>query len=217
MRKNPAFAMVIAILVAALTAMPAAAKDKPGAESKSFEDAIKGATKMEGLFDFYEKDGQYLMEIRPEQFDRDYMVSVTRETGIGQMRLLAAQVLGEIPIRFQKVGKKVQLLLRNTRFMALEDPDVRRAVDRSFSDSLHATSKIESEPHRKTDAVLVDAKPFFVSDVEGLGIFFAERFKAAYIVDAKNSYLDGVKVFPMNIEVGAKVHFEGKKPSFVDE
>ncbi len=218
MKKHPALVLMIAVLAVALGAMPAQAQPqgqaqgKPGGGSKSFEDAIEGATRHEGLFTLYEKGGKYLMELRPEQLDTDYMVSITRETGIGQLGLLAAQVLGEIPIRFHKVGDGVQLLLRNTRFMALDDPDVRRAVDRSFSDSLHATSKIESEPHPKTEAVLVDAKAFFVADVEALGVFFAEQFKAAYIVDAGNSYLDGVKVFPRNIEVGARVHFDGKKP-----
>ena len=114
------------------------------ADEPPFEEIIKDAEKLDGLFTIFHKDDRYLMAIRPEQLDRDYMVSVTRETGIGESFLLAAQVLGDGPVRFHKVGKRIQMLWRNTRFTALEDPDIRRAVDKSFSDSLQGSSRIEA-------------------------------------------------------------------------
>ena len=209
------FTITVTMMGIFLLPISAIAKGGPpgGKKLPAFDEAIKEHKKIEGLFDFYEKDGSYLIAIKPDQFDRDYMVSLTRDTGIGQMRLLASMVLGEGPIRFHKVGKNVQLLLTNSRFVALNDADIRRAVERSFSDSLQGNAAVKSEPHSKTDAVLVDATPFFMADTEGVGTFLAERFKTPYRVDAKNSYLSEVKAFPMNVEVAARLHFAGKIPA----
>ncbi|HET9480403.1 MAG TPA: DUF5117 domain-containing protein, partial [Candidatus Polarisedimenticolia bacterium] len=181
-------------------------------EEPTFEDMTKEARHIEGLFDIYEKDGRYLLALTPEQLDTDFMASITRETGVGQFGLLAAQVLGEVPVRFRKVGRKVQLVLRNTRFTALDDPDIERAVAKSFSESLAGASKIECQPHPKSGAVLVDMAPFFISDVEGIGAAFAQAFQAPYQADRENSYFSGVKGFPDNVEVDAKVHLAGNRP-----
>ncbi len=189
-------------------------KQDAGAEKKrpQFDEVVKDAEKIEGLFEVYEKDGRYLMAIKPDQLDKDYMASLTRETGVGEGFILATMVIGESPVRFVKVGENVQVLLRNTRFTAVDDEEIRRAVKRSFSDSLLGSSKIESEPHPKTQAVLVEMTPFFVTDVEGLEAFFVQFFQTPYSLDPKNSYVSRVKGFPANLEVEARAHFEGQKP-----
>ncbi|MGH9869140.1 MAG: zinc-dependent metalloprotease, partial [Candidatus Polarisedimenticolia bacterium] len=186
----------------------------PGGKGEpSFEDAVKDYRRIEGLIDAYEKDGRYLLALDPGDFDKDFMVSMTRETGVGQFGLLAAQVVGEVPVRFQKVGKRVQMLLRNTRFTAQQDPDIRRAVDKSFSDSLAGSAKLESQPHPDSKAILVELAPFLISDLEGIGQFFAQVFQTPYNLDRENSYLDAVKGFPHNVEVSARLHFGAGRPA----
>ncbi len=216
-RRMVSFAIAATMLGIWLLPAPAIAQGGPppggGKDLPAFDDVVKEHEKIEGLFDFYKKDGSYLMAVKPDQLDRDYMVSVTRDTGIGQMGLLASQVLGEGPVRFHKVGENLQLLLRNTRFVALDDADIRRAVDRSFSDSLLGAASLKCQPHSKTNAVLVDATPFFITDIEGIGAFLAEQFKTPYKEDEKNSSLSGIKAFPMNVEVAAIVHFTGRLPA----
>ncbi|HKY32357.1 MAG TPA: zinc-dependent metalloprotease [Candidatus Polarisedimenticolia bacterium] len=187
---------------------PVARKDEP-----AFDDVIKDHAAIKGLMTLHEKDGRYLLEILPEQLDRDFMLSLTRETGVGQFGLLAAQVLGEVPVRFHKVGKKVQLLLRNTRFAAETDPDIRRAVAKSFSDSLAGSSKIESAPHPESKAILVDLAPLLVSDVEGVGAFFGQVFQTPYNLDRENSHVSAVKGFPRNMEIEARLHFAAGRPA----
>ena len=185
-------------------------KEKNDAK-KPFAEVIKDAEAIEGLFTIYKKEDRYLLELKPEHFEKDYMVSLTRESGLGQWFILATMVLGENPIRFHKVEDKVQLLLRNARFTAVDDPDARRAVEKSFSDSLVGSAKIESEPHPETKALLVDMKSYFINDVEDLQSFFGNAFRAAYQADGKNSYLEDVKAFPMNLEVESRMHFRAKK------
>jgi hypothetical protein len=182
-----------------------------GKQEPSFEEAIKDYRRIPGLMDVYEKDGRYLVALKPDQMEKDFMVSVTRETGVGQFGLLAAQVLGDGPMRFRKVGKKVQLLMRNTRFTAQDDPDIRRAVERSFSDSLAGSATIQSQPHPESSAILVELGPLFISDVEGVGTFLGQTFQTPYGLDRENSALDSVKGFPMNVEVSARLHFNGAR------
>ena len=62
-------------------------------EEPPFDEVIKDAEKIDGLFTLYKKDDRYLLALKPDQLDKDYMASVTRETGIGESLLLAAQVM----------------------------------------------------------------------------------------------------------------------------
>src|SRR5512132_2564259 len=171
----------------------------PKKDEPAFEEAVKDFQKIDGLFTLWKKDDRYLMELKPDQMDKPYMLSVTRETGIGQGFLLAAQVLGENPVEFHKAGKKVQLLLKNPRFQAMTDADVKRAVDKSFSDSLAGAAKIESQPHPESKAILVDITPFFLTDVEGVGPFLGQVLQTPYNMDRENSYVSEAKVFQMNV------------------
>jgi len=189
-----------------------------GPPKKTFKDMVKDRKKIEGLFTIYydEKDHDYLMAIKPEQLEQDYMVSIARDTGIGESFILATMDLGENPIYFRKVGKNIQMLLRNDRFTAHDDPEMARAVGRSFSDSLIGSTRIVGEPDEDTKAILVDMKPFFINDVEGLTVFF-NFFNAMYMVDPRNSYFTEVEGDTDNLEVGARLHLDGKRPaSFVN-
>jgi hypothetical protein len=185
----------------------------PKKDEPAFDEVIKDHQKIEGLFTVWKKDDRYLMELKPDQMDKSFMVSVTRETGIGQGFLLAAMVLGENPVEFRKVGKKVQFLLKNPRFQAMDDPDIRRAVDKSFSDSLAGAAKIESQPHPESKAILVDVTPFFVTDVEGVGAFLGQVLQIPYNLDRENSHVAAAQGFPKNVEITARVHFTSQRPA----
>src|SRR5229473_4037260 len=101
---------------------PEAPKDKP------FAEVVKDAKVVKGLFTFYRTEDKTYLEILPEQFDKMYMLSLTCETGIGEAGFYAADSCGETPIAFHKEGKNVQLIAKNTRFVAEENSPMRRAV-----------------------------------------------------------------------------------------
>ncbi|MGH9869141.1 MAG: zinc-dependent metalloprotease [Candidatus Polarisedimenticolia bacterium] len=188
-------------------------KAGPKKEEPTFEDTTKDHQKIEGFFTLWTKDGRYLMELKPDQMDKPFMVSITRSSGIGQSFLLAAQVLGENPVEFRKVGKKVQAIMKNPRFQAMDDPDIKRAVDKSFSESLIGSAKIESAPHPESKSILVDVGSFFLTDVEGVGAFLGQVNQTPYNVDRENSYVSAAHGFPMNTEIEARVHFVSQKPA----
>ena len=185
---------------------------EPEKKETSFADAIKDHETIHGLFTIHKKDDEYLLEIKPDQFDKQFMTSLTRETGIGETFLLGVQVLWDNPIYFKKIGKDVQLLLKNPRFTAMTDPEMARAVKRSFSDSLVGTSSIRSEPHPDTKAVLVDLSPYFLTDPEGAALFFGQVFQTPVMVDARNSFISDLRGFDKNLEVGATMHFAAMLP-----
>ncbi|HEY3175432.1 MAG TPA: zinc-dependent metalloprotease [Candidatus Polarisedimenticolia bacterium] len=182
-------------------------------EEPPFDEVIKEAQKIDGLFTVYRKDDRYLLAIKPDQLDRDFMLSVTRETGTGEWFMLAAQVLGDGPVRFHKAGKRVQLLWRNPKATAVGEPEMSRAVARSFSDSLQGSSKLESLPDPDTKAILVDITPYFLGDYDGFGAILAQLLQTPYGVDRENSGIERIKGFPANVEIEARIHFTGSRPA----
>jgi len=237
MRKIPAaLTLAVALFVAGALAAPAAAFDGPGIvrkkdkdkkkdddkaggeaakaadkkdepKEKPFADVVKDFTVQEGLFTVYRKDDKTFLEIRPDQYDRYYMVSQTRTNGVGEGNFLGNQMLGNYLIQFHKVGKGVQLVSRNVMFRADSDPAMKEAVERSFADSLMGAVKLESlpQPDRKSD--LIDLSPLFLRDIERVNQFTDQVLKSPYTLDKDDSYLGTIKSFPKNLEVEAVLNF----------
>src|SRR5437867_9025313 len=145
--------------------------NKPGdkkdeSKEKPFAEVVKEFTLHEGLFNIYRKDDKTLLELRPDQYDVLFMASVTRLNGVGEGELLGNQMLDNYLIQFHKVGKGVQLVMKNVMFRADTDPAMKHAVDRGFADSLVASAALASQPHPDRKSDLVDLSPFFLRDVE---------------------------------------------------
>ena len=103
-------------------------KPEPPRE-KAFAELITDAKTFTGLFTLYQTEEKVYLEIQPDQFDRMYMISVTCESGIGERGFYAAQMCGELPIQFQKQAKNVQLVAKNTQFVAADTTAFHRAID----------------------------------------------------------------------------------------
>lgn len=180
-------------------------KDEP--PEKPFADVVKNFTVQEGLFNFYRKDGKTLLEIRPDQYDRYYMVSLSRLSGVGETDLLGNHMLGNYPVQFHKVGKNVQLIIKNVSFRADRDPDIEKAVERSFSDSIQGNAKLESQPHPDRKSDLVDTASLFLGDIERVEQYTDEELHSPYKPDKDNSYVGTIRTFPTNVEIETVMHF----------
>jgi hypothetical protein len=191
---------------AAATSKPEPPPDKP------FADLIKEAKPISGLFNLYQTDEKVYLELRPEQFDRTYMVSLTCESGIGERGFYAAQMCGEVPVLFHRQGKNVQLIAKNTRFRAAESTAFHRAIDRSFSDSVLGSTMIESLPHPERKSVLVDLGALLLTDLPMQAYMLEAEFRIPYRFDAKNSYFGAIKGFEKNVEVGTVAHYAAERP-----
>lgn len=187
-------------------------------ENEPFEDVVKDCEVMEGLFTFYRnrENGDVFMEIRPGQFDKIFLCSITRESGDGHF-FDSAAIMDQFPFVFRRVGFNVMLIHKNVYYRADRDSAVYRAVSRGVSDSIVGNAHIESEPHPKRGSVLVNPSGFFIQDIGMVSHFFSNYADegdafAGYDFDDENSYFGRIKSFPENTEIEVLLHFSSSNP-----
>jgi len=191
-------------------------EEKEKKELPPFEEAIKECERVEGLFSFYinREENKVLMEILPDQFDKLFLCSLTREASDGYY-FDSGSMMWDFPFFFKRIGRRVQLIYKNVRFRADERSPIRKAIERGVSNSIMGSVKIESKPHPERKSILVDARGFFVQDIDLVTYSLNERIKAEYSFDEENSYIDFVKPYPQNVEIGVIIHFKSTKPKSV--
>src|SRR5712692_8559938 len=185
----------------------AESKKTEAPKEKAFADVVKDTKVIKGLFTFYQTEDQAFVEILPDQLDKMYMLSLTCESGLGEGGFYAAASCGETPIVFHKHGKNVQLIAKNTRFVAQEKSPMERAVSHSFSDSILGSAKLESLPHPERKSLLIDLGAILLTDLPMLGYELEATFRIPYHYDAKNSSFGMLKAFERNVEFETVNHF----------
>ena len=178
---------------------------KPKKENpNSFNNIIKGYEKIEGLFTFYIKNdiNQAYLELTPNQFDKLYMINITRETGDGAMRH-GVSMQGEFPFYFKKTGNLIQLIEKNVKFQSYNDDESLKALKNQIPDSIIRSIKPVGEPNSETNAILVDANKLFVFDVPG---YSGQRIQ----FDKSNSLLKHIKSFEFNSEIQVDLNYRTK-------
>ncbi len=185
---------------------PEPPKDKP------FAEIVKDAQVIKGLFTLYRTEEKVFLEILPDQLDKMYMLSLTCESGLGERGFYASMMCGEAPIVFRRQAKNIQVVAKNTRFVAKEGTPIRRAVARSFSDSIFGMTKIESLPHPDRKSVLIDLGAVLLTDLPMLSYDLERTFRIPYRFDAKNSYFGTLKGFLQNVEIETVTHYAVERP-----
>ena len=200
---------------AAATKPPAApdtSKPTPPPE-KPFAELIKEARTFSGLFTLYQTEEKVYLELGADQLDRTYMLSVTCESGIGERGFYAAQMCGELPVRFHRQAKTVQLVAVNVRFRAADTTAFQRAIGRSFSDSILGATPVASLPHPERKTVLIDLGAILLTDLPMQAYALEATFRIPYRFDARNSYVGGIKAFERNVEIGTVAHYAAERPA----
>ena len=179
---------------------------------KPFADVVKDAKVVKGLFIFYKTEDKVFLEILPDQFDKMYMLSLTCESGLGEGGFYGAEMCGETPVSFHRQDKNIQLLARNTRFVAQPNSPMQRAVNRSFSDSILGSAKIESLPHPERKSLLVDLGALLLTDLPMMGYALEDSFRIPYRFDPKNSSFGLLRSFERNVEIETIAHYATERP-----
>jgi hypothetical protein len=180
---------------------------------KPFADVIKGFKQLEGLFTFYwdEDSGRAYMEIKPDQLNKIYLCSVTRQAAEAQFFDSAAQ-MQEFPFIFVKAGQKIEFNYKNVYYRAEDHDPMKRAIERGLSDSMMGSADIISQPNPDGGGMLVDPSSFFLQDIGDVSYVLGEVAKLGYSFDRANSRFSGIKCFPHNCEIETIVHFQSGKP-----
>ena len=199
-------------------AKPEEGKKPEGAkpdEEKAFEEVVKDMEVIPGLFTFYRKaeDNKVLLEIRPDQLEKTFLFAATVDRSVGEKGLYASQQAGDGPFQFHRVGKSVQLVLKNSQFTAAPGSPQASAIERSFPDAILGSAKILSKPQAERKSILVDAAEFFVSDLPGFAVALNQAYAPTnYHFDKGNSSLGTVKGFPHNALVEVTLNYATDNP-----
>jgi hypothetical protein len=190
---------------------PGAMPKRPGEDSgdpfRPFDVVTKDAVRTQGLLTLYrnDKNGKILAEIMPEQLDRNFLMVMTLESGIGEKGLYSGLPAGDFLFRLRRVNNTLQFVVPNNYFRATQGTPMRRSIDRSFSDSVLEVLPIRSiHPARKS--LLVELNPLLLGDLPGFGSALGS---IAYAPNPNRTYFGQVKNLPLNVEIETVFGFDG--------
>src|SRR5689334_10655591 len=167
-----------------------------------FHDLVKGTDKQEGLFTLYknENSGEVYLEIKPEQLNKNYLATITLESGIGESNIYSGLPLDDFLFYFRRVNNNLHFVVRNVKFRtAASDPE-QRSLARSFSDSVLYSLEIDSiDPRSKN--ILINLNSLLMQDLPGLTPLLKYSLQADYRLEPSKSYFGDVNSFPENIEI----------------
>ncbi len=206
----PGFRYCLAGVLLALAAPAAAQLPTIADYTKSFE-------KRDGYIPLYwdGTKGRLLLEIPAGRLDEDFLYLPSLATGLGGPNLsLDRGAIGDEKIaRFERPGgPRVHLVVQNPQFRATtDDPALQRSVRESFPTSTMAALEVLAE---EAGRLLVDATPFFVSDVMDVRGAFRAGNQGAFALDRDRSsvYLPRTRAFPANTEVEVSLTFTSDNP-----
>ena len=169
------------------TTLPGTPQNTPAQpQPRPFDSVVREATEIPGFFTLYEKEDRVWLELKPEQFNKPFYLSINRTRGLGENFIYPFMMRGYV-VEFRKVGNLVQMIAKNTRYMAKEGTPLARAAEQSFTDSLLASGSIVSSPHPERKSVLVEANGFFITDLPGDSTTLESTYHAPYSFDQRNS------------------------------
>jgi len=187
---------------------PPEGQDKQEApKPKTFDDAIKDFTKMDGVFTLYRKDKTLKMEISPDQLEKNFLLQATRSTGAGARGVVAGDPISDTLFLFRKQDEAILVVAPNINFRTTPGTPLEKAMKRSFPEGYIATLKIEAtHPDRKT--MLVDVSSIFTGDLAKIGESVTGM--GGYTMDAQKTAIASVKDFPTNFVVETNYHFTSR-------
>ena len=170
----------------------------PGAP-RPFAEVIKDAKPINGLFTVWQKDDKTWIEIPAEQLDQPFFLSIGLTRGLGERWLIGGlqggshTTGGEYIGQFRKAAGNVQLLARNTRFVARSGSPEERAVRNAYTDSLLASAPIVSAPHPERKSVLIEATALLLSDIPRASHVIEREYRNSFSFDPRNSFIRSAK------------------------
>lgn len=186
-------------------------KKAPVTALKAFDVLVKDFKVIPGLFPLYEqdKDGKrtIYMEVSPKQLNQMFLFSPTLEGGTGDSSLITFAMLRTFPFVLVRQGNVVLMMEKNVRYRANPNSAVARVLDRSFTDSLHGSTKVLSQPHPKRQTFLIDFGALFFKDLSGLAYYASIKgrlFRRPLAFDRIHSEFGKLQNFPQNLEIELK-------------
>lgn len=166
----------------------------------TYEELVDRYEKLEGMFTLYrdKETGQTLMEVQPEQLNKNFLCFITLESGIGEAGLISGIPIRDFVFQLRKQQDNIQFVLPNIKFRTDEFDPQARSIKRSFSDSVLYSLPIKAT-HPQKETLLIDLESLLIEDLKLASL--EEILPKDYSVDYTNSYISDGKAFPLNIEL----------------
>jgi hypothetical protein len=174
---------------------------------RPFADIIKDAKHIEGLLSLWQKDDKVWIELKPTDLDTPFFLSPKAKTGIGENSFFGGLMGEESVIEFRRIHNTIQMLAKNTEFVAKANTPTGRAVDAAFSPSLLASTAVLSQPHPDRKSILVEANALFLNDMLGTSAALQRRYHQGYSLDTRNSAITTVRGAPDFVVLETLNHF----------
>ncbi|HMZ02269.1 MAG TPA: zinc-dependent metalloprotease, partial [Burkholderiaceae bacterium] len=160
----------------------------------------KDARKIDGLLTVWQKDDKFWVELGEKDFGAAFFLSPKVASGIGEGGVLGGLMAsrwgsygGPQQVEFRRVHNQVQLIARNTAFVARAGTPEARALAAGFSPSLLASTPVASAPHPERKTVLVEANGLFLGDLQGIAMALQQRYRQGYALDGRNTAITRVR------------------------
>ncbi|MBV9055876.1 MAG: zinc-dependent metalloprotease [Candidatus Eremiobacteraeota bacterium] len=210
--------VVLCTLAAAPAKGPTPGAKSDSASSVSYDTLAADGTAQVGLFTIWRYKGDVLLELRPDQFSKDFVELGIPVNGIGAQIFSGQTDYQNVRIvRFIKQDNKVAILFPSTRFLADAGTPIANAVTVASAPTVVGVAKIVSTD-AKTGNVVFDASSL-LDDVTDLGDVLSDVNGAkdnplgTYRLDAQSSYFGTTKAFPQNVTIVANQTFTTMQPS----
>ena len=186
---------------------------------QSFAAFEKTATRQAGVIDLLRKDDELYFDLRPENFDKRYIILPSIARGVGG-EAFAGRVYDPFVVTFKRVGKRVLWITPNTRYVADKGSAAANSLAISVGDTVLLSTPIVAEDPEHQHTVV--APSVFLTDFEGIGADLGKgaappsipgllvlSVRASFAVDTTKSYYGETKAFPNNDEISVNLAFNG--------
>ena len=209
----------VPICFLALTIMPMLEQAAQAAEAEplpAIEDVTAGLRYHGGFFDLYWDNGPERLLLKIDRWGDEFLVLDALASGLGSnpVGLDRGQLGRERLCGWRRVGRRVFLEQRNTRFRAIGAPIVeQRAVSDSFASSIIWSGEIVAEDSDST-AVLVNFTDLLVADRHDVVRTLKSTGQGSYSLSSSLSTAlpDRIKAFPNNVELESALTYTSNEP-----
>lgn len=184
------------------------------AYAESISDFTDGMEKREGFYTVYAdlENGKVYLEVDRVKEDFIYKVSLPGALGSNDVALDRGQLGGTKLVYFDRVGKRVFLHQKNTRYIAnSENPRERMAATNAFAPSIVFAFDVVANDN---DSSLIEISHMMIDDQHQSAAKIKRTGQGDFSLDKGRSYVDFefVKSFPKNTELQSVVTFKGNNP-----
>jgi hypothetical protein len=199
-------------------AEPPALPGLGGTPTVPYEKLTAAATPQHGLFTIWRYNGSVLLELKKDQFGKDYAELSVPVNGVGAGIFAGSTDFQPVRIvRFVRQDNKVAILFPSTRFLADPGTAVANAVAAATAPTVVGVANVIAED-KATGSVVFDVSSL-LQDQTGIADVLTDldggmrNPMGAYRLDQQRSYFGATKAFPQNVVIDVAQTFTAFQPN----